>query len=59
MKSKYIKPISEPIEIYHFENIMMANSEPEVTENIGAKEMTFEEEDDFGYSVKSYNPWEK
>ena len=45
---KYIKPITEIIVINEACAVLMSNSEPEVTENIGAKEnnMMFDWDED-------------
>ena len=44
MKTRYVKPITEIIKV-NINRIMMSNSEPEVTYNIGANSSTFDEED--------------
>lgn len=46
MKKIYNKPTTEITNLVERYGIMMANSEPESTENIGAKENTFDFEDE-------------
>lgn len=45
MKKKYVKPCLEVIKVIN-QRIMMSNSEPEVTYNIGANSHSFDVEDD-------------
>lgn len=54
MKKIYIKPNIEIIEI-KINRIMMSNSEPEVTYNIGANSYSFDTEDDEEDNNKNTN----
>ena len=45
MKKKYVKPILEIIRVDN-QRLMVSNSEPEVTYNIGANSHSFDVEDD-------------
>lgn len=45
MKAKYIKPSIEIIKV-KINRIMMSNSEPEVTYNIGANSTTFDTDEE-------------
>ena len=58
MKRVYFRPITQVIEKCELsENLLGTNSEPEVTENIGAKEMVI---DDFEWdNTKSRNLWDE
>ena len=46
MKTKYIKPSIEVIMMKTSKRIMMSNSEPEVTYNIGANSSVFDTDDE-------------
>ena len=46
MKKQYIKPEAEIIYVYANKHVLMSHSEVEVTENIGANNYFFDEEEE-------------